>query len=141
MTKKSGNWAIKRKDTSFSSGSEHLKCEKYLEESPIFCSCSCSVTQSCPILWMVAHQAPLSMKFFSGKNIGVNCHFLLQGFFLSRDRKINPYLLHLLHWRLIVYYYSHCESPSSILLLLNFLSNQRDRPDSSFKHLKRIAPK
>ena len=29
------------------------------------------------ILWNVAHQAPLSMGFFPGKNTGVGCHFLL----------------------------------------------------------------
>ena len=28
--------------------------------------------------WTVAHQAPLSVEFFLGKNTGVGCHFLLQ---------------------------------------------------------------
>ena len=32
-------------------------------------------------LWTAAHQAPLSMGFFSGKNTGADCHFLLQGIF------------------------------------------------------------
>ena len=31
------------------------------------------------IPWTAACQAPLSMGFFSGKNTGVGCHFLLQG--------------------------------------------------------------
>ena len=31
----------------------------------------------------VAHQAPLSIEF-PGKNTGVSCHFLLQGFFLTQ---------------------------------------------------------
>ena len=41
------------------------------------------VTKSHPILqpqWTVAIEAPLSMGF-SGKNIGMGCHFLLQGIF------------------------------------------------------------
>ena len=33
--------------------------------------------------WTVAHQAPLSMEF-SGKNIGVGCHSLLQGIFCTQ---------------------------------------------------------
>ena len=43
---------------------------------------ACLVTQSCPTLttpWTVAHQLPLSMEFFPGKNTGVGYHFLLQG--------------------------------------------------------------
>ena len=42
----------------------------------------CLVAQSClfETPWTVAHQAPLSMGF-PGKNIGVGCHFLLQGIF------------------------------------------------------------
>ena len=35
--------------------------------------------------WIVARQAPLSMDF-SGKNTEVDCHFLLQGIFLTRDQ-------------------------------------------------------
>ena len=34
---------------------------------------------------------------FPVKNIGVGCHFLLQGIFLTEGS--NPYLLHLLHWQ------------------------------------------
>ena len=34
---------------------------------------------------------------FSGKNIGVGCHFLLQGIFLTQGS--NPSLLHLLNWQ------------------------------------------
>ena len=30
--------------------------------------------------WTIVHQPPLSMEFFSGKNTGVGCHFLLLGF-------------------------------------------------------------
>ena len=52
------------------------------------------VAKSCPTLatpWTVACQAPLSMGF-SGKNSGVDCHFLLQGIFPTQES--NPGLLH-----------------------------------------------
>ena len=39
------------------------------------------------IPWTVAHQAPLSIGFL-GKNSGGNCHFLLQGIFLTQG--LNP---------------------------------------------------
>ena len=44
----------------------------------------CSLPDSCP--WS-----------FPGKNIGVGCHFLLQGTFLTQG--LNPHLLHVLHWQ------------------------------------------
>ena len=37
-----------------------------------------------------------------GKNIGVGCHALLQGIFLTQES--NPSVLRLLHFRLILYY-------------------------------------
>ena len=40
-----------------------------------------------------------------GKNIGVGCHFLLQGILLTQGS--NPYLLCLLHCRKILYLLSH----------------------------------
>ena len=40
------------------------------------------VSDSFETPWTVARQAPLFMGFFSGKNPGVGCHFLLQGIFL-----------------------------------------------------------
>ena len=45
--------------------------------------------------WTVSCQAPLSMRFFSGKNTGVGWHFHLQGIFLSQ--RSNPSFLQLLH--------------------------------------------
>ena len=39
----------------------------------------------------------LSPWKFPGKNIGVGCHFLLQGIFLTQ--RSNPHLLCLLHWQ------------------------------------------
>ena len=44
-----------------------------------------------------------------GKNIGVGCHFLLQGVFLTQ--KSSLYLLCLLHCRRILYPLSHMETP------------------------------
>ena len=44
----------------------------------------------------VAHQAPLCPWDFRGKNIGVGCHFLLQGIF--PNPRSNQILLFLLHW-------------------------------------------
>ena len=41
---------------------------------------------------------------FPGKNTGVNCHFLLQGIFLTQESN-----LHLLHWQVIFYQLSHWE--------------------------------
>ena len=48
------------------------------------------------ILWTVAYQASLSIRF-SGKSTGVSCHFLLQGIFSTQG--LNPYLFRLLHWQ------------------------------------------
>ena len=36
------------------------------------------------IVWTVADQAPLSMEF-SGKNVGMGCHFLFQGIFWTQE--------------------------------------------------------
>ena len=48
------------------------------------------------VLWIRAHQAPLSMGF-SSKDTGVGCHALLQEIFPTQ--RWNPYLLCLLHWQ------------------------------------------
>ena len=54
--------------------------------------------------WIVAHQAPLSIGF--SKNMGVRCHFLLQGFFLTQGLNLG-----LLHCRRILYQLSHLGCP------------------------------
>ena len=54
------------------------------------------------------HQASLSIDF-SGKNIGVGCHALLQGIFPTQGS--NLCLPHLLHCRRILYPLSHLGSP------------------------------
>ena len=85
--------------------------------APIFTPCVwSSVAQSLmsdsATPWTVACQAPL-WRDFPGKNIGVGCHFLLQGIFLTRV--LNPHLLHLLHWQADSLPLSHHVSPSSPL--------------------------
>ena len=48
--------------------------------------------------WTVACQATLSIAWDSpGKNIGVGCHFVFQGIFLTQ--RSNQHLLWLLHWQ------------------------------------------
>ena len=47
-------------------------------------------------LWTAAHQAPHPWDS-PGKNIGVGCHFLLQGIFLTQG--LNPHLFRLPHWQ------------------------------------------
>ena len=47
-------------------------------------------------LWIVAHQATLSMDS-PGKNTGVSCHSLLQVIFPTQG--LNLHFLHLLHWQ------------------------------------------
>ena len=44
-----------------------------------------------------------------GKNTGVSCHFLLHGIFLTQ--RLNPHLLHLLHWQANYLPLSHLGSP------------------------------
>ena len=50
---------------------------------------------------------------FPGKNIGVGCHFLLQGIFPTQGS--NPCLLHLLHWQADSLPLSHQGSPSIVI--------------------------
>ena len=57
-------------------------------------------------LWTIAHQAPLSMGFFSSKNSRVGCHFLLQGIFPTQG--LNPGVP---HFRQTLYCLSHQGSP------------------------------
>ena len=56
------------------------------------CVCTLSHVWLFVTLWTIAHQAPLSMGFFSSKNSRVGCHFLLQGIFPTQG--LNPLLLH-----------------------------------------------
>ena len=65
--------------------------------------CVCSVAQSCLTLFNTIGLCPSRLLCpwnFPGKNIGVGCHFLLQGIFLPQG--LNPHLVHcrqiLYHW-------------------------------------------
>ena len=51
--------------------------------------------------WTVAHQAPPSMEF-SRQEYGVDCHFLLQGIFLTQGSNLG-----LLHYRQMLYHPKH----------------------------------
>ena len=66
------------------------------------CECVCTLSRVWFFVtsWIVAHHGTVTLLcpwHFSGKNIGVCCHFLLQGIFLTRGS--NPCLWHLLHWQ------------------------------------------
>ena len=56
-----------------------------------FCACVLSPVQLSVTPWTVAHHTSLFMAFFSGKNTGVSCHFLLQGSFLTKS-SVSPAL-------------------------------------------------
>ena len=62
--------------------------------------CMCSVTQSCLTLCHLRDCSSLGSSIhwdFSGKNIGMSCHFPLQGIFSTQGS--NSCLLRLLHWQ------------------------------------------
>ena len=65
------------------------------------CKCVRSVAQLCPVLYnpMDCSLPGSSVHRINrpGKNTGVVCHFLLQGFFPTQG--LNPHLLHLLYWQ------------------------------------------
>ena len=54
-----------------------------------------------------------------GKNIGVSCHALLQGIFLTQG--LNPYLLNLLHCRWILYHWATREGLTCHTLRQNLI--------------------
>ena len=59
--------------------------------------CCCLVAKSCPAPLQPIDSNPdrlLCPWDFSGKNTGRDCHFLLQGTFLTQEQN-----LHLLHWQ------------------------------------------
>ena len=63
--------------------------------------------QSCLTLWdpVVCKPPGSSVHGISRKNIGVGCHFLLQGIFLTQE--LNLHLLRLLHQQVILYHWCH----------------------------------
>ena len=70
---------------------------------------SCSITKSCVTLvtlWSLAHQCPWDSP---GKNTGMDCHFFLQGVFLTQGTNLS--LLHLLTCQAYSLPLSHLGSP------------------------------
>ena len=86
-----------------------------------FYCCCCLVPKLClTLLWPYGLEPSRLICWgdFPGKNIGVGCHFLLQGIFLTQES--NPHLLHwqvdswpLSHWVLF-----HCMSISQLIYFL-----------------------
>ena len=66
-------------------------------------------------LWTVACQSPCPWDS-PGKNIGVGCHALLQGIFLTQG--LNPCLLRLVHCRQIIYHWATGEAHYLLYLSL-----------------------
>ena len=96
---------------SFSFWTEWFRKEGY---ASLLWVCVCSVAQSCPTLCNPMDYSPSRLLCpwdFPGKNIGVSCHFLLQGIFSTQE--LNPCLL---HWQVDSLPSSHLGS----LLLLYF---------------------
>ena len=67
-----------------------------------------SLVQLFVTLWMVTLQDPLSIGF-TGKNIGVGCHALLHGIFLTQGWSLHPYISCTGRW---VLYHQHHQSCS-----------------------------
>ena len=80
----------------------------------------CLVAQSCLTLSDPVDCSPPGSSvhgFFSGKNTGVDCHFLLQGIFPTQGS--NPRLLCLVHCRQVLYSLGHPGSPESVVMRLS----------------------
>ena len=96
---------------SFSFWTEWFRKEGY---ASLLWVCVCSVAQSCLTLCNPMDYSPSRLLCpwdFPGENIGVSCHFLLQGIFSTQE--LNPCLL---HWQVDSLPSSHLGS----LLLLYF---------------------
>ena len=66
-------------------------------------------------LWTVAHQAPLS-KDSPGKNTGVGCHALLQGYLLDPGMETASHVSCIGRW--VLYHQCHLGSPKAGFLTL-----------------------
>ena len=93
------------------------------------CACTFGHIQLFATPWTVACQAPLSMGF-SRQEYWSECHFLLQGIFLTQG--LNSCLLHLLHWRPILYQLSHWGSPCAMWRFYHFASSEDMFEDAWF---------
>ena len=61
---------------------------------------------------------------FSGKNTGVDCHFLLQRIFLIQAS--NPFLLHLMHWPSVKQIVLYPESSFNKIILSFFFTSENN---------------
>ena len=98
----------------------YLKCVKksWIHHLVPYCMCVQSRRTLCDP-WAAAHRAPLSMGF-SGQEYWSGWHVLLQGIFPTQE--FNPYLLHLLHCREVLYPLSHLGNPVLAELFLWYIS-------------------
>ena len=97
------------------------------------CSCAMSLSHVWLFgtLWTVDPRL-LCPRNFSGKNIGVGCHFLLQGICLSQGS--NPRLLHLLQWQADSLPLSHLGSPHFLVCWMCFSSVWFNFAHDAFRH-------
>ena len=75
-----------------------LECQRVLTVLPIQTYCYCLAAKSCPTLLQPHGRQPTRLLCpwdFPGKNIGVDCHFPLQGIFPKQGS--SPHLLHCRH--------------------------------------------
>ena len=84
-------------------------------------TCVCVKLLSCVQLFVTPQMQPTSILCLwnsPGKNIGMGCHFLLQGIFLTQG--LNPGFV---HCRQITYHLSHRDVPrKNILLCIKLIS-------------------
>ena len=72
-------------------------------------SCSLTCVQLFAIPWNYSPPGSSIQGIIQGKNIGVGCHFFLQGIFLTQGS--NLHLLHLLRWQADSLPLSHLGGP------------------------------
>ena len=82
--------------------------------------------------WTVAHQAPLTMGFFT-KNTGVGCRFFLQGIFPTQGSN-----LHLLHWQADSLPLSHL---GSLKKIIHYIMTKRSILQKHVTILKMYKPR
>ena len=87
-------------NSSFSHVIRFASVIQFSKHPPVYsssgCACVLSRVPLFAIPWTIPHQAPLSMEL-PRQEYGANCHFLLQGIFLTQGS--NPHLLCLLNWQ------------------------------------------
>ena len=113
----------------------------YNFKRPVFlccvCVCVCVCVLSCSVMFdsLKLHELQLVRllcpRNFLGKNIGVDCHFLLQGIIPTEGS--NLYLLCLLHWKVDSVLYAIWEAP---VLLVNIFNNHTDNHSFSRAFVK-----